>query len=271
MKVDAGTKISAIIREKPEAIDAIASINPHFKKLKNPILRKVMAPRVTIADAARIGKCAVEDILQKLSPLGFETAQPQEQDGETSEQKVHPSITAAIEAGKVQALDVREDIRQGDDPFKKIMSAITALPDGFALKIVNTFEPIPLIKLLGKKGYASFVQHITPEEVITYFLKTASGEVKASPEKAMANEAEDFDAAKAGFGAHLTEVDVRDLEMPLPMVTILNELEQLSENQALYVHHKKVPQYLLPELEERGYRYLIKEIEEGNVKLLIYQ
>jgi hypothetical protein len=38
------------------------------------------------------------------------------------------------------------------------------------------------------------------------------------------------------------------------MVTILNELEALPQGHALYVHHKKMPQYLLPELEERRFK-----------------
>src|SRR5690606_17884310 len=67
------------------------------------------------------------------------------------------------------------------------------------------------------------------------------------------------------------EIDVRDLEMPLPMVTILDEVADLKENEALFVHHKKVPQYLLPELEERNCHTLIAEIEEGNVKLFIHK
>jgi hypothetical protein len=55
------------------------------------------------------------------------------------------------------------------------------------------------------------------------------------------------------------------------MVTILKELEDLKENDALYVHHKKVPQYLLPELAERNFTTWITEVDENNVKLLIHK
>lgn len=69
----------------------------------------------------------------------------------------------------------------------------------------------------------------------------------------------------------IREIDVRDLEMPLPMVTILKELEEMGENEALYVHHKKVPQYLLPELAERNFRTWAAEVDDQNVKLLIHK
>jgi len=73
------------------------------------------------------------------------------------------------------------------------------------------------------------------------------------------------------YAENIKSIDVRDLEMPLPMVTILRELEKLPEDILLYVNHKKVPEFLLPELQERGYKWMIEEIEEGNVKLLIYK
>ena len=72
MKINQQTKISALIKENEKAIDAISSINPHFNKLRNPILRKVLASRVTIADAARIGKCNIEVFFKKLAEIGFE-------------------------------------------------------------------------------------------------------------------------------------------------------------------------------------------------------
>ncbi len=38
MKISANTKISALINENEEVIDVIASINKHFKKLRNPYI-----------------------------------------------------------------------------------------------------------------------------------------------------------------------------------------------------------------------------------------
>ena len=59
--------------------------------------------------------------------------------------------------------------------------------------------------------------------------------------------------------------------MPEPMVTILNELERLPEDYCLFVNHKRIPQYLLPELEKRNFTFTALEINENDVKLLIYK
>ena len=54
MVVNRKTRISAVIKANKQSIDAITSINKHFNKLRNPVLRKVLAPRVTVEDAAKI-------------------------------------------------------------------------------------------------------------------------------------------------------------------------------------------------------------------------
>jgi len=39
----------------------------------------------------------------------------------------------------------------------------------------------------------------------------------------------------------------------------------------LYVHHKKLPQYLIPEMEDRGYKWVSDEIDDSNIKLIIFK
>ena len=72
MKITKKTKISELIKHDIRSIDAIASIAKPFKKLKNPLLRKLMASRVNIAEAAKIGGATVAEFVQVLAPLGFE-------------------------------------------------------------------------------------------------------------------------------------------------------------------------------------------------------
>ena len=80
-----------------------------------------------------------------------------------------------------------------------------------------------------------------------------------------------FEEKLVSFGGNIKEIDVRHLEMPEPMVTILKELESLPENFVLFVIHKKVPQFLLPELKSRNYSWMHKDIEQGLTHILIYK
>lgn len=271
MKINNQTKISAIIKFNKEAIETLVSVNHHFSKLRNPILRRVLAPRVTVEDAARIGKCSVAEILNKLSSIGFEidNASPPKENVEILD--FNADSTIKPEAGKVIVLDVRPILNSGSDPFNRILEELKSVPDGFVLEVINSFEPTPLIKILKGKGYQSFVKTIG-EAVHTYFLKVPL-QVKSELAKQVITKISpvEMEFRKEKFKNNYQEVDVRDMEMPLPMVTILNELESLKEGQALFVHHKKVPQYLLPELEERNFNVWVTEIEDGNVKLLIHK
>lgn len=271
MKINRHTRISDVIRRDSRAIEAIASINPHFNKLRNPLLRKVLAPRVTLSDAAHIGGCEIQDLLNKLREIGFEIEEGTERQDSLEETGKQDLIPQVIRARKVQTIDVRPILEGGVDPFQAIMGKLKTLPYGYALEVVNSFEPAPLIKLLDKKGYASRVEK-EGGVVRTWFLQVVELGEQAPPRSQQVEVSlKELEERKGAFTGLFRETDVRDLEMPLPMVTILNELEVLPEGHALFVHHKKVPQYLLPELEERGYFVWIADLGEGNVKLLIHR
>jgi uncharacterized protein (DUF2249 family) len=151
------------------------------------------------------------------------------------------------------------------------MKTVKVLKDNETLKIINTFEPIPLIRKLKSKGYESWTER--PEEgiVLTFFKKNSTKWVDDELENKVKKSSKDFDEQLEFFGNNIRTIDVRDMEMPEPMVRILKEIETLKKGEALFVDHKKIPQFLLPELEQRGYDILYKEIDCNNVKLLIFK
>ena len=267
MIIDQDTKISKILEEFPQAVDVIAEINTHFNKLKNPILRKFLAPRVCVKDAAKIGGVSVQVFLEKLKEKGFTVAFP-----ESDEVEVVAVAAFKVDTQHTTILDVRPVIQSGADPFSQIMAAVKALPNDRILEVINVFEPIPLIDVLKKKGFESWTQVVSKEEYHTFFKKTEEGnnkEIELLEEEPL--HFDDFETKMADYGSNLVEIDVRHLEMPEPMVTILNALTTLPENHLLFVHHKKVPQFLLPELKSRNFTWMTKEIDENNVQMIIFK
>lgn len=267
MKIDEHTKISKILKAKPEALEVIASINKHFRKLRSPILRRALAPRVTIKEAAKIGNTTVEEFLRKLEEIGFEvdtTTQTTSTQNQTDSRPLQSNIKPAI------TLDVRPDIEAGTDPFKKIMATIKDLKPGETIKIINSFEPIPLINLLRQKGFTPTVERPEPGIVVTYLLK---GDKAETPDanQAPPTHKDDFDQVVHAFGEDLKVVDVRMMEMPEPMVTILSELETLPKGHGLLVHHKKYPKFLVSELTRRNYQLIEKLIDSNNMDLIIFK
>jgi hypothetical protein len=269
MYINENTKISVLINFNPKSVDAIVSISNNFDKLKIPILRKVLASRVSIKQAAKIGGSSVDEFYNKLIPLGFKI---KENTVNSKKNLVEPSLNHFQEINEetVVDLDVREMLKAGKDPFNVIMNALSNLSNNSVLKIINTFEPTPLISILSKKGYVHNTIVIEKQLVHTYFKKD-SAIIFDNKEIIDNNSSEEITIILKSFGTNIKELDVRHLEMPLPMAMILNELPSLPEDYILLVNHKKVPKFLFPELAERGYQWRIQIINENNVKLFIFK
>lgn len=50
-------------------------------------------------------------------------------------------------------IDVRDDLALKKEPFDKIMGAVKQLQDGQSLILHAPFNPVPLHKVLGRKGF----------------------------------------------------------------------------------------------------------------------
>jgi len=263
MVINADTKIGTIIKANEHAIEALISVSPHFNKLKNPLLRKILASRVTVAEAATIGNTNVEIIFDKLRSLGFET------DDKRNAIEDAPSLTINDNSNDkyTLAIDVRDDLSKGIDPFARIMKQLGSMADAETLLLINSFEPFPLIRILGKKNYKISVVKKEIDLIYTFITKTAEDRDEVVP--VVSNGEELFSSINERYKDKCIEIDVREMEMPKPMITILDKLDSLKAGEALYVHHKKIPVFLLPELKARGFDYAFKQIDT-EVKLIIF-
>ncbi len=267
LTINANTKIAAILKAHPDALEAIIRISPAFNKLRNPILRKVMAVRATISMAAKIGGCKVEDFFHALQPLGFNIETDFPPEPEDNMETAQPDFMQNIRNLRVHELDVRPVIESGNDPLSIILKKTGEVKSGEILLLINSFVPTPLIHLLKTKGFTSYTKTISPDLYHTWFHKTAeTQDADLSDNK---ND-EGWDGLMEMYKNKMVIRDVRDLEMPLPMVTILEALDTLKPDEALFVYHKRIPVFLLPELRERKFDYRIREIDDAQVHMLVF-
>lgn len=265
--INANTKIADILKANPDTLEAIISISPKFTKLRNPLLRKIMASRTSIATASKVAGCTPNDFFEKLKLLGFtidKDVVPEEQNIQDS----IPGFMQQLNENNLEILDVRDVIESGKDPFNIIMKKIKDVHTGKILKLINSFEPAPLITILSKQGFEYFVENENENVVNTFFYKKGASTNISKPEVKISS---DWDEVLKRFENNLVTIDVRHLEMPQPMLTILEALEKLTDEKALFVYHKRIPVFLLPELEERKFTYRIKEISDNYVQMLIFK
>lgn len=157
---------------------------------------------------------------------------------------------AKIPAEKIIELDVRPVLKSGGEPFSMIMSSIEKVPSGGALKLRATFEPVPLFRVLGSKGWKNWKEYGDGEDWMIWFYRDEESTIpeglniaiKAYPELAQ----------RLKVNGSEWKLDVRDLPPPEPMEMTLAVLEQLPAQAKLLQINNRVPQFLLPLLEERG-------------------
>jgi len=278
MKINEHTKIAELIKAHPGSIGAIASVAKPLEKLRNPILRKIMAGRVTIKEAAAMGGCTLESIVMALEPLGF-VFENQEMASEKEKQPSVPEWLQHTLESNIHCMDVRPIIDQGSDPLKAIMAEFKKVKEGEILCVINSFVPTPLIHLLTQNGKSeSYTRSEDAMVHYTYFFKSGK---KAPQEKAISisehhkinmDDAMQFKAICDRFtDEQCIRIDVRHLEMPQPMEMILAALKTLPDYHALFVHHKRVPVYLLEELSDKDFEVHIHTISETEVHLLLFK
>lgn len=274
MEVTVNTRISELIKANKDSIAAIASLAKPLEKLQNPILRKLMASRVTIGEAAKMGGCTVHDFQRVLVPLGFNFVSD-DLVGDLTHEEL-PEWLKLLPENQIIIFDVREILSGGQDPLKQILKRFKETPTGKALCIVNTFVPVPLVRLLEKDGVLSYTKKVQPNEYHTYFYKVPDSQPASETTNTGGNEKlrmlnhDEFQREYKRYSKEqIREIDVRHLEMPGPMQTILEILPQLGSDEALYVNHKRVPLYLLEEIADEDYDVSIWTQSDTDVKLLI--
>ncbi|EMR02385.1 DUF1858 domain-containing protein [Cesiribacter andamanensis] len=132
MLVNEHTKIAALLKHHPQALENLVSLTPAFEKLRNPLLRKLMAGRTSIGMAARVGGCRPADIFRALKPLGFRL----EPEGgmQPASRPPMPAFLEQLPPEQLHSLDVRPLLAGGTDPLKEILTSLKVLPKGLCLR-----------------------------------------------------------------------------------------------------------------------------------------
>ncbi len=199
-----------------------------------------------------------------------------------------PLELETLDPSRILDLDVREDLRSGREPFQRIMHARQALAHDGVLRVRAIFEPKPLYGVLGKEGFAHWTEQLADDDWRIWFYRAdgtgagigagaaVTGQVEAGA-RAPAPEPRPRSTGRAlpTCGTPRPEptgvivLDVRDLEPPEPMQRTLEALAAMPRGNTLVQVNSRVPRFLLPELEQRGFQYTIHEDQPEVVRLFI--
>ncbi len=256
------TTLGRLLDEHPVLVDVLAGYHAHFAQLRDPRTRKVMAPRVTVAQAAHMAGVAPDALLDVICRALGEPAPEHEEEGAppTVGREPKPAALAGVPAEALVRLDVSDDIKNGVEPFGRIMAAVKSLGEDEVLVLRVPFEPFPLYQVLGQRGFAHWTECRAADDWSVWFYRRA-GDVEPSAHAA---------PAPAGAGVEPRAViDVRGLEPPQPMVLVLEAVDRLGPGEHVEVIHDRRPVFLYPQLEERGLEHQTDELDPGVVRIVI--
>lgn len=259
----ASWKISEVLRRYPLLLDLLVDLTPAFAKLRNPLMRRVQARLVTVAQAAGIAGLDPAVLTRQLNQAAGITPP----DGDASPAATGTRQTSTPPAWTdfaplAETLDVRSMMDRGEEPFQSIMSAARLVPVGAVLRLKVGFEPLPLYDALGKQGFTHWAQQVVPGQWQADFLREHPA---GALEGRKATAAVDWNAPVSGE----VTIDVSELVPPEPMVRVLQTLETLPVDGRLLVHHVRRPIHLYDRLNEMGYAHETRELAPDHVEVLI--
>ena len=162
---------------------------------------------------------------------------------------------------KTVSIDVRDDIRNGREPFSKIMNAAATLQTDEQLLVIAPFEPVPLFRVLEKQGSSHTCRQAAAGDWEARFTRQSD----ASPLHAdAAGMSQDARPPSALTPVKVLEVDARGLEPPQPLVKILETLAELPAGGQIRARTDRRPMHLYAQLEERGFSAQTQEQPDGS-------
>lgn len=255
----ASWKISEVLARYPDLLDVLVDLAPAFSKLRNPVLRRVQTRLVTVRQAAGIAGIDPGGLVRTLNQAVGITPPDEEDMGAPDAPGKRPAWmnTASI----VRELDVRDMLEKGQEPFRLITGTAREVGEGEAMRLIASFEPIPLYDALARQGFSHWSEPVGDGSWSVLFHRDHAVTDRASG----ASTDVDWDAPA---NSEVT-IDVSELVPPEPMIRILQALESLPDGARLLVHHVRRPMHLYDRLNEMGYAHVTRELAADRVQIMI--
>ncbi len=153
MEITPETRIHALLENYPELESFLMKLNPKYKKLKNPVLRRTVARIATLSQVAKIGGYEplglVNLLREELGQEPLKASRSKSQRKESNHERPDwtrqaPALTldgnALLDAEKNPLAEVRKTLKK-----KK-------LPEGSVILLTTDFYPAPMIETFEKEG-----------------------------------------------------------------------------------------------------------------------
>ncbi|MCC6862296.1 MAG: DUF1858 domain-containing protein [Bryobacterales bacterium] len=154
------TRLDALLGAYPALEETLIGAVPAFEKLRNPVLRQVVARSTTLEQAARLGGINVVEMVRALR-----TAAGQEQTSGLSDAGLPDWVS---EGAVRKEIDADPMLARGVHPIGLVREAAAALAPGEMVRLLTSFRPEPLIETMRRSGFTVACLEIPAGRYATY-------------------------------------------------------------------------------------------------------
>lgn len=167
------TKIADLLDRYPRMKEILIAINPKFKKLNNPVLRRTIGRVAGVRQAAIVGGMDPMDLLNQLREAVGQSSICEDRDDplQTCLVPVEEPAPEWIATVPSVVLDANEILDKEQNPLAITRKALKGLVPGETLLIKADFRPEPLIESFEKEGYLLYVREEEAGKFSTYVKK----------------------------------------------------------------------------------------------------
>lgn len=187
MRVSENMKIKEVLALGEHMLDAFMWLAPEFERLQYPKLRRAMGGRVTVAQAARVARIPLTEVLYVLNlaagsntneladTLRFYGRRAFEYRETNPPLKPRQIVNLNDSDSRVTFIDVMGEADKRVDPMPKIAKGLVSLQEQLdVLLIRHPFDPIPLRDMFARRGFASWAEERRPGDWFIYFYRPAA-------------------------------------------------------------------------------------------------
>jgi len=169
MEITPQTKIHDLLKIFPQLEKFLMDLNPKYKKLKNPVLRRTVARIATLTQVAKIGGYDPIDLVNRLRkevgqpPLSMQENPVESQERESAPEWIAKKPEATIDANKL--------LDEEKNPLAEVSKALKGLKEGDIVVIESDFLPSPLIDTFKEQGHEVYSRQEGEKRYLTFIKK----------------------------------------------------------------------------------------------------
>jgi len=170
MEITPKTNINALLEAFPQLEAYLMALNPKYKKLKNPILRRTVARIATLSQVAKIGGYGPMELTNLIrKELGQPPLGEKDSDEQNSESEEARPDWVTGDARSV--LDAGALLEAEKNPLAEVRIAMKDLEPGQTLRLDTDFFPAPLIDTFKEDGIPVWTEKLGENAFQTWLLK----------------------------------------------------------------------------------------------------